>query len=179
MECSVRWNGGDIETLEQILEASSPAAVFCPNALSAEECQVIARSGSIAIFKAGHELLEEQPGGCLQELAEAGGAIALTSGYDAESEVNFNMQWVIALAAMRLRLSVEQAITAATINAAYAMGQGHLAGSLEVNKQAEILVLNLDDYRELPRRLGSNYVGMVIRNGTIAMNRTRWRVGAA
>jgi imidazolonepropionase len=136
-------------------------------------------AGVTAIFKAGGHLLESQPGGSLSEVVESGGAVALSSGYDAMEEMNFNMQFVVALAVMRLRLTVEQAIVAATINPAYAMHRGDEVGSLEVGKRAEILVLNLDDYRELPRRLGTNHVGMVFRRGHLVMNRTRWRVGAA
>ncbi len=179
MEVSLTWRTGDPNQLHQALQAASPASVFCDSNLSSAECEVLANSASTAIFTARRDLLEDTPGGSLRDLADAGGALALTSGYDAESETNFNMQWVVALAVMRLRLSVEQAIVASTINAAYAMRCGSELGSLEVNKRAEILVLNLDDYRELPRRLGTNHVGMVIRNGNIVLNRTRWRVGAA
>jgi imidazolonepropionase-like amidohydrolase len=179
MEVSLNWRGGDPNQLHQALQAACPAGVFCGSKLSGAECEVLANSSSTAIFTAHSDLLEDAPGGSLRELADFGGALALTSGYDAESETNFNMQWVVALAVMRLRLSVEQAIVASTINAAHAMRCGSELGSLEVNKRAEILVLNLDDYRELPRRLGTNHVGMVIRNGNIVLNRTRWRVGAA
>ena len=179
MDVSLNWRDGDPNQLHRALEAASPAGVFCGSNLSSAACEVLANSNSTAIFTAHRELLEDTPGGSLRNLADAGGALALTSGYDAESETNFNMQWVVALAVMRLRLSVEQAIVASTINAAYAMRCGSELGSLEVNKRAEILVLNLDDYRELPRRLGTNHVGMVIRNGNIVLNRTRWRVGAA
>jgi imidazolonepropionase len=179
MEVSLNWRGSDHDQLARALQAASPACVFCDSNLSSAECQVLAKSRSTAIFTAHRDLLEDAPGGSLRDLADAGGALALTSGYDAESENNFNMQWVVALAVMRLRLSVEQAIVASTINAAYAMRCGSELGSLEVNKRAEILVLNLDDYRELPRRLGTNHVGMVIRDGNIVLNRSRWRVGAA
>jgi imidazolonepropionase len=179
MEVSLNWRGGNADQLHRALQATSQASVFCHSNLSRAECQVLGNSNSTAIFTAHRDLLEDKPGGSLQDLADAGGSLALASGYDAESETNFNMQWVVALAVMRLRLSVEQAIVASTINAAYAVHCGNEVGSLEVNKRAEILVLNLDDYRELPRRLGTNHVGMVIRNGNIVLNRTRWRVGAA
>ncbi len=173
------WRGGDAARLERLLRSTESSGVFCNSTLSEAEQRVMVEAGVTAIFKAGGHLLESQPGGSLSEVVESGGAVALSSGYDAMEEMNFNMQFVVALAVMRLRLTVEQAIVAATINPAYAMHRGDEVGSLEVGKRAEILVLNLDDYRELPRRLGTNHVGMVFRRGHLVMNRTRWRVGAA
>ncbi len=175
----MHWRGGDAKRLGRLLNNTGASGVFCNSTLSPAEQRVLVEANATAIFKAGGHLLEGQPGGSLSELVEAGGAVALSSGYDAMEEMNFNMQFVVALAVMRLRLTVEQAIVAATINAAYAMHRGDEVGSLEVGKRAEILVLNLDDYRELPRRLGTNHVGMVFRRGHLVMNRTRWRVGAA
>ena len=53
---------------------------------------------------------------------DAGGAIALASGYDSKHAPIFSMQMVVALAVLRLRFSAEQAIAATTINAAHALG---------------------------------------------------------
>ena len=89
------------------------------------------------------------------------------------------MQIVLALAVMRLNLTIEHAIVATTINAAYAINQGNEIGSLEPGKHADVLILNLNDYRELPRRLGVNHVAMIIRDGVITANRMSWKVGAA
>lgn len=88
------------------------------------------------------------------------------------------MQMALSFAVLHLRLTIEQAITAATINAAHAAGVGHLTGSLEAGKRADILILTLSDYREIPRQFGINHVGMAIREGNVVFNRTRWRVGA-
>jgi imidazolonepropionase len=75
-------------------------------------------------------------------------------------------------------LTVEQAIAAATINAAYAIGRGHEIGSLEVGKRADLLVLNLSDYREIPRRFGINHVKMVVRDGNLVLNTSRSKATA-
>ena len=72
-------------------------------------------------------------------------------------------------------LSSEEAFTAATINAAYAVGCGHLTGSLEAGKHADAIVLNISDYRELPLQFGINHAAMIFRQGNIVLNRTRWR----
>jgi imidazolonepropionase-like amidohydrolase len=48
-------------------------------------------------------------------------------------------------------------------------------GTLEVGKHADILVLTVSDYREISRQCGTNHVGMVLRNGILVFNRSRWR----
>jgi imidazolonepropionase len=89
------------------------------------------------------------------------------------------MQMALALAVLRLRLTPEEAIAAATINAAYATGCGDSVGSLEVGKQADLLVLDIPDYREVHRQFGINHVAMVIREGKVVVSRKNSKVGAA
>jgi imidazolonepropionase len=179
MKLSLDWVGGSRDDLWESLARFSPACVFCHHSFSKDECDVLAQAKSVVVFSVGGALLDSQPGTSVRDLLEAGGAIALGSGYDALYEPNFNMQLVLALAVRRLNLTIEQAIVATTINAAHAMNCGDQIGSLEPGKRADVLVLNLNDYREIPRRLGVNHVAMAIREGNLAINRTRWRVGAA
>lgn len=78
-----------------------------------------------------------------------------------------SMQFVIALACRYLKLTPAQALAAATINAAYAIQRHHTVGSLEPGKQADLLILNVEDYRHLVYRFGGNLVGMVIKKGIV------------
>jgi imidazolonepropionase len=174
---SLDWPGGSVKELRDRLEQLLPCSVFCHYDLSATERRTLAKSAATAVFKGGG-LLDTLPIASVRELLDEGGAIALGSGYDALQEPNFNMQLVLALAVRRLNITIEQAIVATTINAAYAMNRGNRFGSLEPGKQADVLVLNLGDYREIPRRLGVNHVALAIRNGEVVMNRTDWKVGA-
>ncbi len=179
MRMSFDWSAGSPEEAKKWLERSSPASVFCQPNLSSVDRRALAESNAVAVFKAGGALLDAQPETGVRQLLDMGGAIAIGSGYDAYYELNFNMQLVLALAVRRLGVSIEEAIVATTINAAYAMNCGDKIGSLEPGKGAELLVLNLSDYHEIPRRLGVNHVAMAIRDGNIVINRTKWRVGAA
>jgi imidazolonepropionase len=61
-------------------------------------------------------------------------------------------------------------LAAATLNAAYAIGRGHEIGSLEPGKQADILILDTADYRQLGYRFGSNLVHTVIKKGNVMRN---------
>jgi imidazolonepropionase len=179
MALNLDWLGGAADDLKSALHRYRAATVFLSQQISEAECEVLMQSNAIAVFNASEKLLDGQPDGLLRKLADAGGAVALGSGYDAQHELNYNMQLVVALAVRRMRLTTEEAIVASTVNAAYALNCGHQLGSLEPGKRAEVLVLNLSDYREIPRRLGVNHVAMAIRDGNLAFQRLRGRVGAA
>jgi imidazolonepropionase len=99
-------------------------------------------------------------------LLGAGAAIALATDCNPGTAWCENMQLVLALATRALRLTVAQALAAATINAAFAVDRGHEAGSIEVGKRADLVIWDVPDYRHLGYRFGSNLVYSVIKNGT-------------
>jgi imidazolonepropionase len=98
-------------------------------------------------------------------LIEAGAAVALASNFNPVLTPLLSMQTVVALACMQMGLAPGEAISAATINAAHALGRGDRVGSLEPGKSADLLVLNVDDYREVTRHLGQNLVHLTYKNG--------------
>ena len=77
------------------------------------------------------------------------------------------MQFAIALACRAMRLTPAQAIVAATLNAAAALGRADEVGSLEVGKRADLLILDVPDYRHLGYRFGVNLVHTVICHGEV------------
>jgi imidazolonepropionase len=78
-----------------------------------------------------------------------------------------SMQFVMALACRYLKLTPAQALAASTINAAAAIGRQERIGSIEVGKQADLLILSVEDYRHLAYRFGGNLVKTVIKKGKI------------
>ena len=102
-----------------------------------------------------------------RRLLELNGALALASDLNPGTCWCESMQMVIALACRALRLTPAEAINAATINAAHALKLGQYVGSLEVGKQADILVLDIPDYRHLGYRFGVNLVETVIKRGVV------------
>jgi imidazolonepropionase len=81
------------------------------------------------------------------------------------------MQMILALACSQMRMTPAEAIAAATINGAYAVGRGDRAGSLESGKQADLVVMDVDDYREIPYYFGVNHCVMAIKNGKVVFSR--------
>jgi imidazolonepropionase len=102
-----------------------------------------------------------------REILEAGGALALATDCNPGTSWCESMQMVIALGCRYMGLTQAQAIAAATINAAYAIGRGHEIGSLEPGKQADILILDVPDYRHVGYRYGTNLVQTVLKGGQI------------
>ena len=97
----------------------------------------------------------------------AGGALALATDLNPGTTWCESMQMVIALACRYMGLTQAQAIVAATLNAAFAIGRGHDVGSLAPGYQADILILNVADYRQVGYRYGTNLVETVIKRGRI------------
>jgi imidazolonepropionase len=77
------------------------------------------------------------------------------------------MQFAAALACRYMKLTPDQAIAAATINAAAAIGMEDRVGSLEPGKQADLIILDIPDYRHIGYRFGTNLVSSVIKNGEL------------
>jgi imidazolonepropionase len=99
------------------------------------------------------------------DLLAAGGPLAIATDINPGPAWCENMQFVIALACRYLKITPAQALAAATINAARAIRRDHSIGSLEPDKQADVLILSVSDYRQLAYRFGGNLVGTVIKKG--------------
>lgn len=77
---------------------------------------------------------------------------------------------VIALACRYMKLTPAQALVAATLNSAYAIGRGRDIGSIQPGKQADILILDTPTYQHLGYRFGTNLVRTVIKKGQTAVD---------
>jgi imidazolonepropionase len=78
---------------------------------------------------------------------------------------------ILVLACLTLGLSIGEAITAATLNAAHSLGRAGTIGSLEEGKQADIQVLDIPDHTHLVYHFGVNHVQRVIKKGVVAHER--------
>ena len=108
-----------------------------------------------------------------RDLIDAGVAIALSTDYTPGTSPIASMPLAISLACVLLRISVAEALAAATINAAFAVGRGTDLGSIEPGKQADLQIIEARDYRELPYRFGENLVRRVIVGGRTVLERPR------
>jgi len=103
-------------------------------------------------------------------MVDLGVPVALGTDYNPSCLVE-SMQLVIAFACHFMRLTPAEAITAATINAACALGRAGDVGSLEVGKRADVVVLGVPNHKFLGYRLGVNLVDKVVKNGRIVVDK--------
>ncbi len=133
-----------------------------------QEIALLGRSDTIAVALPGTPFGLGQSGYTpARALLEAGAALALATDCNPGTCWCESMPFILALACRALRLTPAQALAAATINAAYAVGLGDRIGSLEVGKQADILIHDVPDYRHLSYRFGTNPVAVVIKRGLV------------
>ncbi|MFO7896150.1 MAG: imidazolonepropionase [Candidatus Cloacimonadales bacterium] len=102
-----------------------------------------------------------------REMIAAGCPVALATDYNPGSCNCDSMQFIITLACLQMKMSVAEAISASTINAAYALQRGDRIGSLEAGKQADILIMDMPSYQFLPYHFGSNNVEKIIKAGKL------------
>jgi len=133
-----------------------------------EEIEALAGSDTIAVslpgtpFGLGHH--EYTPA---RQIIEAGGALALATDLNPGTCYCESMQFIIAVACRYMHLTPAEAITAATLNAAHAVGLGDKVGSLETGKKADIIVLDIPNYRHLGYHFGVNLVERVVKSGQV------------
>jgi imidazolonepropionase len=97
--------------------------------------------------------------------------LALGSGYRQDSATSMNPQFELYMACHQLGMKIEEAIVAASHNAACALRLSHVTGSLAPGKAGDICVMDVEDYRELNRRAGHHDVSLVLRAGQVVYRR--------
>ena len=102
-----------------------------------------------------------------RKIIEADGILALATDCNPGTTWNESMQFVIALACRSMKLTPAEAIAASTINSAHAIRMSDMIGSIEVGKQADMLILSVPDYRHLGYRYGTNLVKQIIKRGQV------------
>ena len=103
-------------------------------------------------------------------MIDSGVPVALGTDYNPNCLAE-NMQLVVAFACHFMRLTPAEALTAATINGAWALGKASDVGSLEVGKKADIVVLDVPNHKFLGYHFGVNLVDKVVKNGRIVVDK--------
>ena len=132
------------------------------------DMRALAKSKTVATLLPGCDFhLGLQRYAPARELIEEGAIVALATDYNPGTSPTVSMPMILALACSQLRMTPAEAITAATINAAYALRRENRIGSLEVGKQADLAVFEVADYREIPYYFGVNTCWTTMKQGKI------------
>jgi len=133
--------------------------------ITPEQTKLLANSRTVATLLPAASIYSGAPVAPARAMIESGAAVALASNCNPQHTPVFSMQAVIALACIQMGMTEAEAISGATINGAHAVGLADRIGSLEPGKDADLVLLNADDYRQAARTLGSNLVHLTIKRG--------------
>lgn len=103
-----------------------------------------------------------------RRIIEAGVPVALATDLTPNSWTE-SMQFIITLACCNMKMLPSEAVTASTINAAHAIDRAHEVGSLEEGKLADIIILDVPNYKHIPYHYGVNLVERVIKKGKVVV----------
>lgn len=132
-----------------------------------DDALALARAGVVATLLPNCSMTLRTPYPDAHLFLDAGCTLALATDYNPGTAPSENMQLVIALAVLRMGLSPAEALRAATLGGARALGLGDEIGSLEVGKAADLLVWEADDLLEMGYHLGTNRVETVVVGGRV------------
>lgn len=134
-----------------------------------DDLRLLAAAGTVGVVLPGAAfILREERTAPARRMIELGVPVALATDFNPGTCPILSMPLIIGLACLRLGLTPAEALVAATLNAAYAIGEGEQRGSLEAGKRADILVLEAPSYRYLPYYFASNLVRTVLIRGRLA-----------
>ncbi|SHE77482.1 imidazolonepropionase [Seinonella peptonophila] len=107
----------------------------------------------------------------VRRMIELNLAVALSTDYNPGSSPTESPQMVMTLGCLQLKMTPEEVLTAMTINAAYAINRGKQVGSIEIGKQADLVIFDTTNLAYIPYHFGINHVDTVLKKGDIVVQR--------
>jgi imidazolonepropionase len=133
-----------------------------------EDIDVLKKSETMPTILPGAQWFLQLPNPPARKMIDSGLALALASDYNPGSSPSGNMNFMISLACVQYKMTPEEAINAATINSAYAMGLSETRGSITVGKKANVFITKeIPDYTFVPYSFANNLIDTTIINGKI------------
>lgn len=133
-----------------------------------EDIEVLKNSETIAVALPSCSYFISIPYTPARKMLSAGLPIALASDFNPGTTPSGNMNFVVATACIKMKMTPEEAINAATLNGAYAMGLAQTHGSITIGKKANIIITKpLNSFYELPYSFATNLIEQVIIDGKV------------
>ena len=165
----VRGHVGQLsETQLGPLLQHQPASLDHMDHVSDADVAQLARTDTVATFVPGANYflgLERYP--AARTFIDAGVAVALATDYNPGSSPTASMPFVLSLACTHMKMSPAEAMTAATINGAWALRLQDRKGTVEPGKDADLAVFEAEDYREVAYWFASNRCAFTVLNGVV------------
>jgi imidazolonepropionase len=129
----------------------------------------MAEAGVVAVLLPGTALFLGKPYAPARDMMRAGVAVALATDFNPGTCPISSLPLVMGLACVGMGMEPEEVVVAATVNAAHAVGRGEDLGSLEVGKQADLVVFGVPGYEHIPYRMGGAPVSWVVKRGKVVV----------
>jgi imidazolonepropionase len=134
--------------------------------ISQKDIQSLKDSNTIVVALPGCSFYLEISYTNARKIIDSGLPLALATDFNPGSAPSGNMNFVVSLACIKMKMSPEEAINAATINGAYAMGISENYGSIGIGKKANLIITKeMDSYEKIPYYFGESPISEVILNG--------------
>ena len=162
--------------VNQFTAINGIAACVKHNALSVDhleivtdaDIEVLRNSETMAVALPSCSYFISIPYTPARKMMAAGLPLALASDFNPGTSPSGNMNFVVATACIKMKMTPEEAVNAATINGAYAMGISDTHGSITIGKKANLIITKpLNSFYELPYAFASNLIDQVIINGKV------------
>ena len=158
------WNTGGAQLAVELGAVSLDHAIY----LDQDDINALAQSRTVVNLLPGPIFyLGTQRYAPARKLIDRGAIVALATNYNPVTCPTHNMQMILALACTKMNMTPAEAIAACTINGAHAVGRADSIGSIEFGKHADLVMLNVPDYREIPYHFGVNLVDMTMKTGRV------------
>lgn len=136
------------------------------------EINDIAKSETVAVLLPGASFFSNLQYAPARSLIDNNAIVALSTDYNPGTSNIINLHLIMSLAAIYMKMTPEEIISSVTINAAKALGLSDIAGSIEINKQADFAIFDSKDYKEIIYNIGQNLNSMTIKKGEIIYKKT-------
>jgi imidazolonepropionase len=134
--------------------------------LNPEDVEVLKQSNAIPVALPACSYFLSIPYTPARQLIDSGLPLALATDYNPGSSPSGNMNFVVSTACIKMKMTPEEAINAATLNGAYAMGISDAFGSITKGKKANLIITKeIPSYHYLPYAFGDDHIDSVIING--------------
>jgi len=153
--------------------AAELGAVSADHLLHASDrgIEALRDAGVVAALLPGTAFCLKKPYARARFMIDSGVPVTLATDMNPGTFCSESVPLIIALAVLNMDMSIEEAVTAITINAAAALGRANRIGSIDVGKRGDLVMLEYPSYTSLAYRTGINTVHLVIKGGTVVYNR--------
>lgn len=154
---------GGSQLTAEVGAISAEHLIVCPP----DGIEAMAKAGTVACCLPATSFYLGSTYAPVREMIKSGVPVALASDFNPGSCPSLNLQFVMNLGCLRYRMTPEEVLTAVTLNAAAAIARAERIGSLEVGKQADLVIWEAPDLDYICYRMGSNLVKTVIKKGIV------------